>query len=169
MFLTTTNPERYKVSAILKGHEAAIMCLAFSTDGRFLASGGLDRVRIWSIPAGKELQTPEHGYVLRGPPSSMLWAKRQDDQRDLLIFGTGLGFLVFWRQAKVRTYRTCCHLCIRADGILRVNLKKFALEGLQAERKSCPWLGILKTMGHSVLQVVHETATCSCGALAAKT
>jgi hypothetical protein len=59
---------------------------------------GLDRVKLWHIKTQHELSTPEHGWMLRGPPSAVVWVRRRDDLRSLLAFGTGLGFLVLWRQ-----------------------------------------------------------------------
>jgi hypothetical protein len=49
------------------------------------------------LTANEELPTPEQGFMLRGPPSAMLWAKRRDDAGETMIFGTGNGYLVFWR------------------------------------------------------------------------
>lgn len=35
--------------------------------------------------------------MLRGPPSTMVWAKRREDAVETLVFGTGNGYLVLWR------------------------------------------------------------------------
>lgn len=44
-----------------RGHENTVLCLAFSLDGRFVVSGGVDEtVRIWQASSGTELK------VLRG-------------------------------------------------------------------------------------------------------
>lgn len=44
--------------AVLQGHTDAISCLAFSPDGRLLASGDRDNlIRLWDVAAGKEVRT----------------------------------------------------------------------------------------------------------------
>src|ERR1700730_9440486 len=92
---------QYKHSLTVRGHNDAIVSLAISTDGKLLASAGravsrsflamksdtgfegVDWVRLWDIASGGQLSTPEHGHVLRGPPSCTLWVKRRDDPRNI--------------------------------------------------------------------------------------
>jgi WD40 repeat protein len=45
-----------KIITLFKGHRGAVSALAFSTDGRLLASGSWDgTIRLWSVVSGKEL------------------------------------------------------------------------------------------------------------------
>jgi WD40 repeat protein len=42
----------------LSGHQASLQALAFSPDGRFLATGSKDTtVKIWEVATGQEMQT----------------------------------------------------------------------------------------------------------------
>ena len=41
---------------ILEGHQESIMSVAYSPDGKFIASGSYDKtVRIWNLADGKEI------------------------------------------------------------------------------------------------------------------
>src|SRR4051812_37728268 len=49
-----------KERATLKGHKEAIWSVAFSPDGKTLASGSHDRtIKLWDVQAGKERATLE--------------------------------------------------------------------------------------------------------------
>ena len=69
------------------GHSAAVRCLAFSTDGKWLFSGGDDKtIRVWDVPLGKEVQrlarhtgavtclatSPDGAWLLSGGRDGML-------------------------------------------------------------------------------------------------
>lgn len=108
----------------LNAHTEPVLSLAISPGGDYLASGGMlkslprlcrldnsciqgrDKMRLWDLKVGQELQTVESGTSIRGIPSALAWLKHRSDQRDVLIFGTGRGYLVTWRQsqATVREY-----------------------------------------------------------------
>ncbi len=52
--------ERGECVRQLKGHTQAVYSLAFSPDGKYLASGSFDkRVHIWSVKDGRLLRTFE--------------------------------------------------------------------------------------------------------------
>jgi WD40 repeat protein len=56
----------------LKGHRDVVQSLAWSPDGKRLASGGFRRIVIWEIPSGKQLKVIETG--LRGRVTALVFA-----------------------------------------------------------------------------------------------
>src|SRR5437588_454268 len=49
------SPNRKSVE--LRGHECEVLCVAFSPDGRILASGGADgSIKTWGLPLGEEIR-----------------------------------------------------------------------------------------------------------------
>jgi hypothetical protein len=56
----------------LKGHRDVVQSLAWSPDGKRLASGGFRRIVIWDIPSGKQLKVIETG--LRGRVTALVFA-----------------------------------------------------------------------------------------------
>jgi hypothetical protein len=53
-------------------------------------------MRLWRLDTGDPVDTPERGYMLRGPPTCTAWTEGPDDGRIILAFGTGMGYLIFW-------------------------------------------------------------------------
>jgi hypothetical protein len=59
---------------------------------------GSDGVKLWDVKACTQLVSPRQGHVVRGPTSCILWLTRRNEAGETLCYGTGLGYVVIWRQ-----------------------------------------------------------------------
>ncbi|KAF8881266.1 WD40-repeat-containing domain protein [Infundibulicybe gibba] len=96
-FTSLFTARRYKYVGRVHGHEI-IHSLAISNNGKILASGGASTVLLWDAKTLAPLVPPHQAHQFRGPVCRMVWAQNREDKEDVLCFGTGLGYLVFWRQ-----------------------------------------------------------------------
>jgi WD40 repeat protein len=120
-----------KERCVLEGHTAGINGLAFSPDGKLLASGSDDKtVRVWDVAAQKSLATFEGHKESVGPvvfsPDGTLLASGGDD-----------GNVILWdvaalkqRSMIVANYFTILQIAFRPDG------KQLAVAGSRAEAVS---------------------------------
>ncbi len=94
-------------SRTLKGHSTVIQCIAFSADGKALASGCSDQtIRIWDVESGRtELTFHQPGQIAGAPPSQgfpgQVFAVAFSPDGSLLASGGGdgvaeYGELVLW-------------------------------------------------------------------------
>ncbi|KIK54518.1 hypothetical protein GYMLUDRAFT_63121 [Collybiopsis luxurians FD-317 M1] len=101
MLLRTAYSTRkeFHLAGKLTGHGGAVLCLSVTEDGKLLASGGADGLRIWDMKTRKQLSVPSRAGV-RGAVTAVTWASRSDDPDDTraVFFGTQSGSLVCWKQ-----------------------------------------------------------------------
>ena len=43
------------------------------------------------------MPVPQYSFIQRGAVRCILWVKRPNETLDVLIYGTGLGYLVMWK------------------------------------------------------------------------
>jgi len=79
----------------LSGHSSLLGCMAWSPNGRMLASGSLDKsIKIWNVQTGQELQTlvghSESVYSVAWAPDEQMLASGSDD-RSIKIWNVQTG------------------------------------------------------------------------------
>jgi WD40 repeat protein len=89
---------------ILQGHRGRVRCLAYSPEGRFIASGGDDgKVRLWDLPAGQECAVwPGSLHSHPAPVRSVAFSL----DGEILASGALDGVVRFW---EVETRQQCVH------------------------------------------------------------
>jgi len=65
-------------------------------------SGG-DGLRLWDLAKGVELNKPSHARNPQDPITCAAWVTPRDDNKELLCCGTGLGYLLLWKQREPAT------------------------------------------------------------------
>ncbi|KAI0349224.1 WD40 repeat-like protein [Trametes cingulata] len=88
---------RYRVIATLTGHTTGVFSLDFSDDGRHLASGGGDGLKVWDLKTKLPLRVPEHRNAF-GPVSQVLWIPTRS-KIPTVCSGTGFGYLCLCTQS----------------------------------------------------------------------
>jgi WD40 repeat protein len=97
----------------LKGHGGYTTCLAFSSDGRTLYSGGRDGiVKAWDLKAGKE----QASYQVLDHPVNALAVT--PDGKYLAAAGDAQGIIVLWDLARGRLHRRLTN-CGRYPRVVR--------------------------------------------------
>ncbi|KIK14360.1 hypothetical protein PISMIDRAFT_117209 [Pisolithus microcarpus 441] len=89
---------KYTLERHLSSHQDGILCLAVLNNGNFLASGGFDGLRMWDLQNSLELHKPCQTRNTRDPITCAVWLTLKDERSDILCCGTGLGYLLFWKQ-----------------------------------------------------------------------
>ncbi|KAF8735549.1 hypothetical protein AX14_001869 [Amanita brunnescens Koide BX004] len=88
----------YTLLGRLDGHSGAVNCLSFTRDGMLLASSGDDEaVRIWDIEALAPLQVIRDPDGNWGQITCVNWLGGSAEERNMLCFGTGRGFVAIFQ------------------------------------------------------------------------
>ncbi|KAI0640379.1 WD40 repeat-like protein [Trametes meyenii] len=94
--LFSSTRSRYRVLNTFHGHTKSVYSLDFSIDGRYLASGGGDGMKLWDLKSNTSLHYPQHHAAL-GPVSQVLWILTRL-RIPSVCYGTGLGHICMWAQ-----------------------------------------------------------------------
>ena len=115
--------------ATLHGHSGSVVNLAISPNGKLLASGGTDGIKIWDMKTRKEVAVPQQPFHERGQVSCVCWITRNDEAFDTLCYGNALGFLVFLQHRPTEVSRGF----VKFNGDLR-HFKQGRFEFVQSVR-----------------------------------
>jgi WD40 repeat protein len=100
--------------ATLKGHTLPVTSLAFSPDGKILASGSFDeKVQLWDVTTGKKLAT------IKGPSSGVRFVAFTAEGRTLASAGDVRGLRAPFGEFKLWDVRTARELAaIKREGLI---------------------------------------------------
>ena len=122
----------------LQGHNDPVNTLALTADAELLASGGKVRMlletvcnrrkgdeilRIWDMKTRLPVKTPKY-HQAYGQVTSVVWMARATENRNIIAFGTGLGWIVVWKHERLLVGGRVDHR-MQLPMILRVRLTTY--------------------------------------------
>jgi len=97
---------------------------------------GYDGIKIWDLKTLKELDVPQQSPNERGQVSCVFWITRENEAFESLVYGNGIGYLVFlqYRATEVGVQLTYLHDVLSFAS--RIALRQFIPVGLAEEARS---------------------------------
>ncbi|KAF8226969.1 hypothetical protein L208DRAFT_1209810, partial [Tricholoma matsutake] len=77
------------------GCTGSMLCLSMAPNGRYLASGGNDGLKIWDLKSRKSVAIPAQPFHECRQVTYICWVTQKGETYDTLCYSNGLGFLVF--------------------------------------------------------------------------
>jgi len=90
---------------------------------------GSDSVRLWNLAMCTKIHGPAQNHVCFGQVTCVRWLYRQNENDEILCYGTALGYTVFWGKVPddhrtEKFYEMCAQRCSEKE-IMSIAIKSF--------------------------------------------
>jgi len=96
---------------------------------------GYDGIKIWDLKTLKELDVPQQSPNERGQVSCVFWITRENEAFESLVYGNGIGYLVFLQYRATEVSVRFTYRCDILNHASRIALRQFILVELVKEER----------------------------------